>query len=201
MCAAPLNVSHETEEKLRDYVALLAKWQKSVNLVSPATIDDAWNRHILDSAQMVELIPGPVKNVVDFGSGAGFPALVVAIMRPDLHIQLVESDQKKCSFLAHVSRETKTNIAIHTMRIEEFVPESPPDLVMARALAPLSQLLKYTLPHAVRNPDLVMLFPKGAKFAEEIAQAREIYDFTCEQFVSKTAADARILRLSGLCIK
>ncbi|HEY0900746.1 MAG TPA: 16S rRNA (guanine(527)-N(7))-methyltransferase RsmG, partial [Micavibrio sp.] len=183
------DVSRESLDKLLHYHTLLQKWQRAVNIVSPATLAQAWSRHIVDSAQigtvlglgaadgeeseLVELA-SPVcyapalagsapelsrKRVLfDFGSGGGFPGLVLAMLYPELlDVHLVESDQKKCSFMAAVSRETNTRVSIHNVRIENLVTEAVPDIITARALADLSMLLDYAEPWGLRNPDLVLV--------------------------------------------
>lgn len=112
---------NDHKEKFAQYEALLKKWQPAINLVSPDTLSEIRTRHIEDSAQLVDLIPAGAKTLFDLGSGAGFPGLVIAMMRPDLEVHLVESDQKKCAFLSTVSRETKTPVIIHNSRVEERV--------------------------------------------------------------------------------
>lgn len=192
------DVSRESLEKLKHYLALLEKWQRAVNLVSPSTIQDAWNRHFLDSAQLSPLLPEGARTLFDFGSGAGFPGMVLAIIHPELSVHLVESDQKKCSFLLTVSRETNTSVSIHNVRIESLETAAIPDAICARALADLGQLLEYARPWAVRNPDLVLLLPKGEKYTSELKEIGRGRFAQCEEFPSQTSENARILRISGL---
>jgi len=201
--AAPMlpEVSRETAVKFEQYLALLAKWQKAVNLVAPGTLAEAANRHIADSAQLAPLIPDSAKILFDFGSGAGFPGLVLAMLRPDLQVHLVESDSKKCSFLATVSRETDTPVIIHSSRIEQLITAEhlpAPDVITARALTSLAALLDFCLPWAARNPGLLMLFPKGAKAEIEMAAAAARYDFSLEQIPSLTDPAATILVVRDL---
>ena len=94
-----LGVSRETLPALGAYVDLLTKWQKAINLVGPATLQDAWARHIVDSAQLLPLLPAGAKRLADLGTGAGFPGLVLAALRPDLNVVLIESDARKAAFL------------------------------------------------------------------------------------------------------
>lgn len=192
------NVSRESFEKLAHYLSLLEKWQKAINLVSPSTIRDAWSRHFLDSAQLAPLLPAGAKTLFDFGSGAGFPGMVLAILHPELSVHLVESDQKKCSFLSAVSRETMTTVSIHNMRIESLQTEAVPDVISARALADLGQLLGYARPWAKKNPDLVLLLPKGENYTSELKEIGGGHYTQCEEFPSQTSENARILRISGL---
>ncbi len=193
-------VSRETEAKLRHYVALLEKWQKAINLVSPKTIPQAWERHILDSLQLAPFIPEK-KTVFDFGSGAGFPGLALAIARPDLKISLFESDSRKCSFLQAVSRETQTPVTIVNHRIETLPIAEPPDMITARALAALKDLLGLSLPYAQLNSKLILLFLKGGQAGQEINDAKAFYDFSHDLFPSETDPEGQIMCLQSLCKK
>lgn len=192
-------VSRETLDKLELYVELLEKWQAKINLVSPSTLPDAWNRHIVDSTQVAKLVPNEVKTIADLGSGAGFPGLVTAIMRPDIDVSLVESDSKKCAFLQTVSRETGVKVTIHNKRIESVVDAvGAPDLVMARALASLDELLGYCKPWIEGENPPIFLFPKGAQAADEIEIARKKWDFSCDITPSITDKAASILLLHNV---
>lgn len=196
-----LNVSRETTEKLEIYLKLLMKWQRAINLVSPRTIQDAWMRHFVDSAQLLPLVPKHVRTIADIGSGAGFPGLVLAILNPALDVHLIESDMKKCQFMRNVSRETNTPIAVHNKRIENAYDLAKPDLISARALASLDELFDYTYPWVEQNKDLQLLFLKGERSQEEISRAESRYDFAYEEFESDTQSEASILRIANLCIK
>lgn len=196
-----LNVSRETTDKLEIYLRLLMKWQKAINLVSSRTLQDAWIRHFVDSAQLLPLLPKRVKIIADIGSGAGFPGLVLAILNPCLDVHLIESDMKKCQFMRNVSRETNTEIIVHNKRIEDAHDLVQPDLITARALASLDELFDYTYPWAQKNKELQLLFLKGERSQEEINLAQQRYNFLCEVFESDTQAEANILRIANLCIK
>lgn len=188
------------EEKLNGYEALLKKWQRSINLVSRNTIDDARFRHIDDCLQVVQYVPDSAKVLFDFGSGAGFPGLVIAMARPDVKVSLVESDQRKCTFLSTVSRETSTPITVVNQRIESAKLDSIPDVLSARALASLDKLFGFALPYADQNRDLVMLFMKGERADDEIEEAQENYSFEYEKIQSETEASACILRITNLSV-
>lgn len=186
--------------KLLIYKSLLLKWQKAVNLVAPSTLIDCETRHFQDSLQLLPLLPENAKTLFDFGSGAGFPALVLAIERPELAIHLFESDQKKCAFLSTVSRETLTPVVIHNQRIEA-VDESInviPDVITARALASLTELIEISKRWWTKNPQVTLLFPKGARFAEEITEAEKCFSFDLDLFPSVTDDKAKILRLTNI---
>ncbi len=195
-----MTVSRETENRLKTYQALLLKWQDKINLISPTTMQNSWERHFEDSLQLLPLIPDRVKVLYDLGSGAGFPGLVLAIAKSDLAVTLIESDTKKCAFLQTVSRETETDIKIDNRRIESVMTDLPaPDIVSARALASLKTLLAYCRPWIERRSDIIFLFPKGATYIQEIDEAQAAgWRFHVEQFQSKTDPAARILLLSSV---
>lgn len=194
------DVSRETESRLRAYMALLVKWQEKINLVSPTTIKDSWNRHFIDSIQIADLLPEGTKALYDLGTGAGFPGLVLAVLRPELAVTLIESDSKKCAFLQTVSRETTTPVTIQNGRIEAVTAQLPaPDVITARALAALESLLEYVRPWVESKPELVLIFPKGENWRSEIQGAKDAgwtFDFT--ETGSKTDKSARILMLKNV---
>jgi 16S rRNA (guanine527-N7)-methyltransferase len=189
------SVPHETKAKLDAYEGLLQKWQSKINLVGPSTIKDARIRHFADSLQIASCIPVSAKVLYDLGSGAGFPGLVLAMARPDLTVHLIESDQRKAAFLQTVSRETATPVTLHIRRIEQ-VDLPPPDVITARALASLSELLRLSECWWSRRPDCVLIFPKGAAAEEEIDAALEKYEFDQCSTPSKTDSKAKILCLT-----
>ncbi len=162
-------VEHDTLARLSAYADLLIKWQARINLVGPSTLPDLWRRHFLDSAQLKAFIPPTTRRLADLGSGAGFPGLVLAILGvPDVH--LLESDGRKAAFLAEAARVTGTKITLHADRIER-VPPLAADVVTARALAPLAELLPLALHH--RAPGGLCLFLKGKTCEDELTQARK----------------------------
>lgn len=193
------NVSDDAYEKIAHYHALLLKWNKAINLVSPKTIKESWHRHFIDSAQIADIIPQGSKIYADLGCGGGFPGLVVAMMRPELDVHLVESDERKGQFMRTVIRETASqNITVHTKRIENVTEDFTPDFVTARALASLSDLFDYCAPWLAVNPALGFGFMKGARADEEIEQARIRYNFDLETITSITDNQAQILLVSDL---
>ncbi len=195
-----LNVSRESCGKLEVYYQLLLKWQRAINLISGNTLQDAWVRHFADSAQLCPYIPQETRTLVDWGSGAGFPALVIAILKPELDVHIVESDERKCQFMRTVSRETSTPIRIHTARIEDLsVSDIKPDLITARALASVQKLLGYAHPWVSQNPALSLLLLKGESAQEELDLARKSYDFEAEAHPSVTDPRGCVVRLS--CIR
>jgi 16S rRNA (guanine527-N7)-methyltransferase len=144
---------------------------------------------VLDSAQAFPLIPGATHTLVDLGSGAGFPGLVLAILGvPEVH--LVESDARKCAFLREAARVTQTTVAIHACRIEAMKPLAA-DVVTARALAPLPQLLDLAVPFL--QPHTVCVFLKGKNAAEELRDARARWRMKDSIVPSRTDPDASII--------
>lgn len=195
-----INVSRETIEKLELYHALLLKWQKAINLVSNKTLGEAWVRHFADSAQLEPYL-GDVTKIADIGSGAGFPGLVLAILRPDISVHMIESDERKCQFLKNVSRETSLeNVTIHTDRAENILPTLNAEMVSARALADLSKLFEFCLPLAQKDPKFQMLFLKGENWQAEVSGAQEHYEFSITDYPSVSDPKARILKISELKI-
>jgi 16S rRNA (guanine527-N7)-methyltransferase len=194
-----LSVSRETLDKLQVYQALLNKWQKAINLVGLATLDDAAERHFFDSAQLLVHIPDNNIRLADLGSGAGFPGMVLAILGiKDVH--LVESDVRKATFLREVSRETSTPVTIHDRRVED-VSIADVDLVTARALAPLRDLLGYLDQIRTEGHAISALFQKGVQFEEEIEKAKKKWIFDEEVFESKIDTESKIIKISNLSKK
>lgn len=194
--AERFDVSRETIERLEIFEGLLRKWNPSINLVSRATLKDAFDRHIADSLQLWPL-RGEASSWVDMGAGGGFPGLVVAICAQDLDIDvtLIESDQRKCAFLRTVSRETSCDVRILSERIELADPVGA-DLASARALAPLTTLLTYSCRHM--TPTGFSLYPKGKTWEMEVEAARRDWDFDLEVIPSQTDAEAVILKVWNL---
>lgn len=194
-------VSRETMERLRAYEALLLKWQKSINLVSSATLTHLWGRHIWDSAQLVALAPETATHWLDIGSGAGFPGLVVAVMlrdRPGFRMDLIESDQRKGIFMREAARVMDVSVAVHSVRVEDWMPEEGvlPDIISARALAPLGQILRWTSPFWGKST--IGLFPKGQTAKEELTQTQKDWIFEAEAIASQSDSSGTVLKLWGL---
>lgn len=193
------NVSRETFELLKSYEKLLREWQQKFNLVSNASLEDCWNRHFLDSVQLYQYIPESAKLVYDFGSGAGFPGMVLAIMAkektPYLKFKLIESVRKKTLYLKEVAQMSGANVEIVNERIEKLPPEKA-DVITSRAMASLKELLEYT--YKFCKPETVCIFPKGKKYAEEITEAKKYWNFKCLLKPSEQSEEGRILIITGL---
>lgn len=193
-----LNVSRETMGRLDDLIALLTKWNSVVNLVSSSTMDTAWSRHILDSAQVFTYGKSAL-NWADIGSGGGFPGLVVAILAaeisPQMQVTLVESDQRKAEFLRHASQNLGLKTAVLAARAEQILPLAA-DVVSARALAPLPQLCGFAARHLKTGGQAIFL--KGKSSATEIEKALEKWDFSLESYTSITDPSAVVLVLKDI---
>ncbi|MFI4947610.1 MAG: 16S rRNA (guanine(527)-N(7))-methyltransferase RsmG [Alphaproteobacteria bacterium] len=175
--AALSGVSRETVARLEAYAGLLVRWSAHINLVGANTLDDLWRRHFLDSAQLLAHLPPGTQSLIDLGSGAGFPGLVLAIAGVP-HVELVEADARKCAFLREASRIAAAPVIIHNSRIEAVAPHAV-DVVTARGCAPLDRLLVLARPFI--GPDTVCLFPKGERANQELTAASQAWtmDATC----------------------
>jgi 16S rRNA (guanine527-N7)-methyltransferase len=206
---AILNVSRETSARLEAFVALIRKWQPVENLISPATLPQIWHRHIADGAELYARYPH-VSHFADLGTGAGLPGIVLAILgtgRPGFHVELVESNQRKCAFLRTVIRETGAPASVHNGRAEQVVPTLWQDVinhqagvnhnycVTSRALASLTMLLGFALPQVKRGA--IAAFHKGEDWQREVEEARRSWDFALTAHPSQVGQGA-ILEISAL---
>lgn len=197
-----LNVSRETLEKLQLYQQELIKWSASINLVAKSTYDQAWQRHIIDSAQLFQHWHHKDSRWADFGSGGGLPGIVLAIIgkeqAPDTKFHLLESDQRKSAFL----RKMTTSFALNCQVISQRIEVTPPicaDAITARAFAPLPKLIELAMPHLNSNGRLVLL--KGRSASQEIEEAKQSWDFDVETFPSLTDSEAKILEIKNIVSK
>lgn len=180
------------------YEALLRKWQKSINLVAPGTLPNLWTRHFADSAQILDAVP-KIERWVDLGSGAGFPGMVLAIClkgRPGAQIHLIESDQRKASFLRAVSRETGAPAEIHLGRVENELSllEGRVEAISARALAPLSQLVDWSRELLLKSA--VGVFLKGEDWEAELTDSKAADSFDIRSYASRTHSSGRIIAIA-----
>lgn len=188
---AAFDVSRETLERLKAYADLLVKWNAKINLVSPDSIPSLWHRHIADSAQLFRFLPQNTPNLLDVGSGAGFPGLVLAIMGvPNVH--LVEVDQRKVAFMREAARVAGVQVTFHAARIES-IPAFQVQVVTARALAALERLLDWTEPF--RRPDTLCLFLKGQTVEAELTEAHKQWTMAVDRQQSLTDPTGTILSL------
>ena len=193
------NVSHETYEKLKNYQALVLEWNSKFNLISKSTEATIWERHIVDSLQLTKYITNEDKILLDLGSGAGFPGVVLAIacqeIYPDLQINLVESIGKKTAFLRAVNEQLNLNMEIHQERIEKL-NIGKVDVITSRALAALPKLLDYAKPFCKKETRLIL--PKGENWSLENDEALMKWLYNYEVYNSDTSDVGKILRISDL---
>jgi 16S rRNA (guanine527-N7)-methyltransferase len=192
------NVSRETLDRLGAHLDLLVRWQSRINLVGKSTLIDPWRRHYLDSAQLAPLIGEDAKVVTDLGSGGGFPGLVLAILR-DIETHLIESDERKCAFLRESVRVTRAPVVIHAGRIESMAPWVS-DIVTARALAPISELLKLGWPFLTRSrsPERAGLFLKSENCETELTAASKEWKMRIDSRPSITDPRGRVIVIRDL---
>jgi 16S rRNA (guanine527-N7)-methyltransferase len=193
-------VSRETLTRLDRFTALLLEWQRRVNLIAPSTAPTLWTRHIADSLQLLALAPD-ARIWADFGSGAGFPGLVIACALAETvgaRVHLVESNQKKAAFLREAASATGAPATVHAIRVADFVkaPPEPVEVVTARAVAPLSELLAASYPLLKR--DSLGLFPKGQAVEVELTEAAKCWNIKATLVPSRTDPKARIVVVRGI---
>lgn len=189
-----VDVSRETLRRLEVLIETLGRWQKAINLVGRNTLEGAWKRHIVDSAQVVRLIPTDAGSLADLGSGGGFPGLVIAAMRPDLPLTMIESDARKAAFLGEAARKMELpKLPTVVVKRIEAAPPVGADVITARALAPLDQLLEWSDRH--RTERATCLFHKGKGWQAEVDEAKKKWDFSPDAIASVTDRDAVILRI------
>lgn len=203
------NVSRETRAAFETYESTLKIWQKAVNLVGPSTLDEIWRRHFLDSAQLAPFIQtradGGPPVILDIGSGAGFPGMVLAILSatgavaaPGFDVHLVEANARKCAFLKEIARLTGARVTVHQCRVESLNP-FPVDVVTARGCAPLPRLLDL-VGNFLGDPHIfpICLFLKGKNAREELTLALKSWKMTAEIFTSMTDAEGVVLLLKDI---
>jgi len=186
------SVSRETLERLEAYQRLLLTWNGKINLISKADEADVWPRHVEDCLQLARYVPTNTPTILDIGSGAGFPGLILAIAT-NIPTTLVESDARKCAFLQEAARITAAPATILCSRIESAsLPQFP--VITARALASVRKLLTLTTPHLA--PGGTLIFPKGATVDTEIAEAETEWTMTIHRHPSQTHTLGTVLAIT-----
>lgn len=191
-----IDVSRETLERLKEFQSLVVTWNRRINLVSKSSVEDLWDRHIVDSAQIYGFCPSNYGIWTDIGSGGGFPGIVCASIakekHPNARFTLIESDQRKATFLRTAIRELDLAACVISQRIEE-APKQNADIVTARALTSLSGLFPYILRH--QKPDGIAMLHKGQSAQQEIVQAQATWTFDLIAHPSITQTDAQLLQI------
>jgi 16S rRNA (guanine527-N7)-methyltransferase len=193
-----LGVSRESFGRLEVLAKLILEWQKHINLISPATIPDLWVRHILDSAQLLPLIPKGTINIADLGSGAGFPGLVLAATQ-SATVHMFEANGKKAAFLSETLRQMKCAGVVHRDRLEpsQLSKDTPRvQVVTARAFAPLPLLLSLAEPFM--RGGAIGLFHKGQDVDTELSEAAKDWRMMYEKHPSETDSLSVILEVKEL---
>ncbi|HZD90192.1 MAG TPA: 16S rRNA (guanine(527)-N(7))-methyltransferase RsmG [Pseudolabrys sp.] len=193
-------VPRETNERLDRFVELLLAWQARINLIAPSTIPVLWTRHIADSLQLLDVLPG-AKVWVDFGSGGGFPAVPLACAlagRPGAQVHMIESNGKKAAFLRETVRTLQLPAQVHQSRIEDSGESWPGSVeaVTARALAPLKTLCDQAFPLISRGATGVFL--KGQDVDAELTEAAKYWTLQASTVPSKTSPDGCIVVIRSL---
>lgn len=199
------DISQEMADDYQKWYQLLRHWNKKINLVSPQTLNQFWSRHALDSHQLLDVIPEGA-NCMDMGSGGGFPAIAIAIAQKHYGkasgkiaaMSMVETNGKKCNFLRAVIRELELGATIKQMRVEDLKDqlEQYPDIITARAFAPLDILLHHI--HPLWQTNTKAIFPKGRSWQAEIETAKTKWEFDYTLTDSKTDPDAKIITIHTL---
>lgn len=200
---AATGVSRETAERFEAWRALLDKWCARINLVGPATKDDFWRRHALDSVQVLDVAPRPAAGVVqrwaDLGSGAGFPGLAVALAAADVgrtvEVHLIEASAKRAAFLREAARATGAPVVVRAMKAEDLAGERF-DVITARAFAPLTRLFAYA--ESLWKNDTVGVFLKGREAEVELTDAAKSWRFHFDTRPSRSDPNGQLVRIEGL---
>src|SRR3954468_18252242 len=194
--AAATGVSRETLARLKAYAGLLEDWNARHNLVSRTSLEQLWRRHFWDSAQLAPLVPADAKTLVDLGSGAGFPGLVLAeMLRDRVSVTLCEATAKKCAFLQAAAERMGLKVRIENSRMEDLAPRAA-DVVTARACAPLDKLLGYA--QNFLGPNSICLFLKGQNLGSELTEAHKSWKMKLRQIPSLTDPSGVIVELGEL---
>ncbi|MDP3261647.1 MAG: 16S rRNA (guanine(527)-N(7))-methyltransferase RsmG [Tabrizicola sp.] len=196
---AGVDVSRETAATLRSFEAIVRRWSPAINLVSHSSLPDLWDRHIVDSAQLLHFYQSGSRSWVDIGSGAGFPGLVIAILAREKHaslkVTLIESDQRKATFLREAARQLSLQCDVIAQRAEA-VPSLGADILSARAFSTLTSLLPVAERHLM--PKGVAIFPKGKSWRDEVEDARKGWSFALDAVKSVSNNEAAVLVLKEI---
>jgi 16S rRNA (guanine527-N7)-methyltransferase len=183
------SVSRETLDQFKIYADTLLTWNKKINLIGGSTEQDIWHRHFLDSAQIYPLISPNSQSLIDIGTGAGFPGMVLALLGCE-NVHLVESDHRKSAFLREAARLSGANVKIHTVRMEEISP-FPVSTITARAVASINDLLGLAEPFL--TSDVLCVFLKGRNVEVELTEAHNIWETEVSRRPSRTDPDSTVV--------
>lgn len=181
-------------ENIEEFVILLLKENNNFNLIGKSTIPEIWNRHILDSAQILKYIDDKRKKIADLGTGAGFPGIVISIFGVK-EVHLIEKSVRKCQFLRKAKVISPNQIFIHQSKIEE-IENQKYHIITSRALASLDKLLQNCLKFL--DQDGYGLFLKGKSLEKEIAEAKKTFNFDYELHPSLTSSESQIIKVRNI---
>lgn len=186
-----MEISKEQEEQLKKYVDFLLKYNEKINLIGKSTIDDIWNRHIIDSLQVIKLIENKNVKLADLGSGAGLPGIVLSIAGIK-EVHLFEKSPRKCEFLEQAKQFSKNQIIVHNIDINTFKDNSF-NIITSRALGSLDLLLKFS--QNLKNNDTKCIFLKGKKVFEELEEAKKYWKMEYNLVDSLTSNEGKIVEV------
>ena len=195
-----IQVSRETITSLKKYESYLIKSNKNLNLIGESTINEIWIRHFLDSSQVIDFIGENQKDLIDLGSGAGFPGLVIAILAKDrkipLNVKLIEKSPKKASFLKEIINILNLNAEVLNLNVLKLPKKLEADLIIARAFKPLKIILPF-IDKNTQNWQKIFLF-LGKTGQVELLQASKRWDIKYKQRMSITSSDSIVLEINKL---
>ncbi|MDD2839719.1 MAG: 16S rRNA (guanine(527)-N(7))-methyltransferase RsmG [Rickettsiales bacterium] len=192
-----MEISNFEKEKLQNYVQFLLEYNKKINLIGKSTTDDIWNRHIVDSFQIIKLIQNKDIKLADLGSGAGLPGIVLSICGIK-EVHLFEKSPRKCEFLEEAKNFSDNKIIIHNVDISQ-IRDNTFDVIVSRALGNLSLLLNFSLNFKKNNTKCI--FPKGKKIFEELEQTKKAWNIDYKLTDSLTSSEGKIVEINSFCKK
>lgn len=192
-------INDRQKQTVEKYIQLLLKWNEKINLIGKSTINDIWNRHILDSAQLIKYLSfSEIQNSLcaDFGTGAGLPGIILSILGVK-NITLIEKSIQKCNFLKEAVKISNNHINIINDNIFN-IKNKKFDIIFSRALANLNDLLTLVKPFCKTNTRCIFL--KGQKWNDELKEAKKYHDFSFNVYDSDTSDEGKILILTNLLV-
>ena len=193
-------VSRETITSLKKYEEYLINSNKTLNLIGKSTVNQIWIRHFLDSSQVIDFIGKNEKDLIDLGSGAGFPGLITAILAKDrnipLNVKLIEKSPRKVSFLKEIIKRLNLKVQVLHLNVLEYSTRLEADLIIARAFKPLKIILQI-LDKNTENWKKVFLF-LGKTGQDELLQASKSWDIKYKQRMSVTSSDSVVIEINKL---
>ena len=193
-------VSRETITSLKKYENYLIKSNKTLNLIGKSTIDQIWIRHFLDSSQVIDFIDKNERDLVDLGSGAGFPGLVIAIMAKDrkipLKVKLIEKSPRKAFFLREIIKSLNLKVDVLNLNVLTQPGKLNADLISARAFKPLKIILQFLDKNTEKWKKIFLFLGKTGK--DELLQASKSWDIKYKQRMSVTSSDSIVIEINKL---